>query len=410
VSGIEDGYASGRTGRILAGATILQTVPALNDDRVGRAALNLALAQLRCGARAIIAGGGGQLVGELQAVGGEWMEFALTSGHLLKRRRTLQAFRDLLAAERVELVHAHGPEMTRSAVAGARDASIPTVATYYGLPPRRPRRSFRANPLSQADAVLAYSQFAGDLLVRHCGVAADRIGVIAPAIDTAWFDPAAVSADRVAALRHEWQVRPDERIILAAAPLARGNGQMTLIDAVRMLVNGGLSDAVFVVGPAGGDDEAFAEAVDARIVAQGIGGTVRRVGACSDMPAAYAAADLVVLAAERTTAFEENAAQAQAMARPVVASSIGALPEIVLAPPRVPAENRTGWLVRPRDPLDLARGLASALMVEPEHWHMLGSRARQFAERKFSERRVTDATLAVYGALLEAGGARSMRR
>jgi glycosyltransferase involved in cell wall biosynthesis len=70
----------------------------------------------------------------------------------------------------------------------------------------------------------------------------------------------------------------------------------------------------------------------------------------------------------------------------------------------VPAENRTGWLARPRDVLDLARALAAALMIESEAWHTLGSRARQMAERRFSGRRVTEATLAVYGALLEGGG------
>jgi glycosyltransferase involved in cell wall biosynthesis len=410
VIGIEGGYPSGRTGRILAGATILQTVGALDDDRLGRTALRLALGQLRAGARALIAGGGGQLVGELQAVGGEWMDLAPATGHPLKRRRALQALRELLSVERVELVHAHGTETTRLAVAGTRGASIPLVASCYGLPARRSSPSFRAHPLSRADAVLAPSKFSADLIVRNYGVAAERIGVVPPALDNAWFDPGAASANRVEALRHEWQVRPEERVVLAAGPLGLGSGHLTLVDAVRLLVNGGLRDTVFVVGAAGSEDDAYAHALDARIVAQGLLGTVRRVGQCSDMPAAYAAADLVVGARERTTAFEEDAAQAQAMARPVIASNIGALPEIVLSPPRVPPEDRTGWLARPRDPLDLAHALAAALTVEPESWHALANRARQFAERRFSERRVTDATLAVYGALLEAGSAGSLRR
>ncbi len=410
MTGIDGGYASARTGRILAGATILQAVPALNDDRVGRAALNLALGQLRSGARAIVAGGGGELVGELQAVGGEWMDFDLTIGQPLKRRRNLQAFRDLLAVERIELVHAHGSEPTRAAVAGAREASVPSIATCYGLPPPRSSASFRADPLAQADAVLAPSEFAADLIARHRGVALERLGVIPPVVDTAWFDPAAVRTDRVAALRHEWQVGPDERIILAAGASAPASGHLTLVDAARILVNGGLREVAFVVGAAGIEDDDYAQALDARIAAQGLGAMVRRVRHCSDMPAAYAAADAVVVPTERKSAFEEDAAQAVAMARPVIASNIGSLPEIVLAPPRVSAENRTGWLVRPRDALDLARALASALMVESEDWHALGSRARQFAERKYSERRVTDATLAVYGALLGTDSAGSLRR
>ena len=410
MTAIEGGYASGRSGRTLAGATILQTVPALDDDRAGRAALNLALGQLRSGARAIVAGGGGQLVGELQAVGGEWMDFAMTTGGALKRRRSLQAFRDLMAVERVELVHAHGAEMARAAVAGTKDSSIPLVATYYGLPaPRRPSY-FRSDPLSQADAVLASSQFAADLITRHCGVAAERIGVIPPSVDTAWFDPATMRADRIAALRDEWQIGPADRVVLIAGALAPGNGHMTVIDAVRILLNGGLRDAVFVFGAAGADGEEYAEALDARIVAQGVDALVRRVGECSDVPTAYAAADLVVLATERKTAFLEEAAQAQAMARPVIAPNIGALPEIVLGPPRVAAEQRTGWLVRPRDPLDLARALAACLTAEPESWQALASRARQYAEWKFSEHRVTEGTLAVYGALLDAQGSGSLRR
>jgi hypothetical protein len=61
------------TARSLAGATILQLVPALRDDPVDHAAIEIALALLQSGARAMIAGDGGALVGELRAFGGEWL-------------------------------------------------------------------------------------------------------------------------------------------------------------------------------------------------------------------------------------------------------------------------------------------------------------------------------------------------
>ena len=57
--------------RSLAGATILQIVPALSDDPAGHAAVEIALALMQSGARAIVAGDGGPLVGELRAFGGE---------------------------------------------------------------------------------------------------------------------------------------------------------------------------------------------------------------------------------------------------------------------------------------------------------------------------------------------------
>src|SRR5664279_1384239 len=60
--------------RSLAGATVLQLVPALRDDPAGHAAVDIALALLQSGARAIIAGEGGPLVGELRAFGGEYAQ------------------------------------------------------------------------------------------------------------------------------------------------------------------------------------------------------------------------------------------------------------------------------------------------------------------------------------------------
>ena len=51
--------------RSLAGATILQLVPALRDDSVGQAAVDVALTLLQSGARAIVAGEDGPLVARL---------------------------------------------------------------------------------------------------------------------------------------------------------------------------------------------------------------------------------------------------------------------------------------------------------------------------------------------------------
>lgn len=92
------------------------------------------------------------------------------------------------------------------------------------------------------------------------------------------------------------------------------------------------------------------------------------------------------------------------MGRPLIASNIGALPELVRAPPRDPEASRTGWLVHPRDPLDLARTLAAALALGPEARQAMIRRARRFAETNFSPERVAAATLAVYGALLDNAG------
>ena len=56
--------------RTLAGATVLQIVPALRQEPVARTALDVAAALRQAGARALVAGEDGPLVAELTAANG----------------------------------------------------------------------------------------------------------------------------------------------------------------------------------------------------------------------------------------------------------------------------------------------------------------------------------------------------
>ena len=86
------------TPRSLAGATILQVVPALTDDPAGHAAVDIALTLLQSGARAIIAGDGGPLVGELRAFGGEWLPMPVDTLNPLRIRSNAKQLAAVIAA------------------------------------------------------------------------------------------------------------------------------------------------------------------------------------------------------------------------------------------------------------------------------------------------------------------------
>ena len=110
--------------------------------------------------------------------------------------------------------------------------------------------------------------------------------MIPRSVDTARFDPTAVSAERIALLRHAWGIRPGWRVILVPGRLAPEKGQLNVVDAIRLLVNGGMRGVAFVIAGNNRSDGEYAALMAERIEAQGIGGLVRRVGHCSDMPAA----------------------------------------------------------------------------------------------------------------------------
>lgn len=107
----------------------------------------------------------------------------------------------------------------------------------------------------------------------------------------------------------------------------------------------GVTDVVIVLA---GDPQgrvAYERELDALIAARGLQGIVHRVGHCADMPAAFRAASVVAVPSVEPEAFGRSAVEAQALGTPVVVSDLGAVPETVLAPPEVPAAQRTGWRV-----------------------------------------------------------------
>jgi glycosyltransferase involved in cell wall biosynthesis len=144
-------------------------------------------------------------------------------------------------------------------------------------------------------------------------------------------------------------------------------------------------------------------AIMQHIADAGVTALFRMVGHCSDMPAAFAAADIVVVSYIKPPVSGRVVAEAQAMARPVIASSAGALPECLLAPPRIADDLRTGWVVPPGEAEEFARALSEVLTLDAKAIGALGERARQFAAYIFSPESVVTATLEVYNSLLQAG-------
>ena len=100
-------------------------------------------------------------------------------------------------------------------------------------------------------------------------------------------------------------------------------------------------------------------------------------------------------------AFGRIAVEAQAMGAAMIASDLGATSETILAPPDVPASERTGWLVAPEDAEDLAQAIAEALDLGAAGRDGLALRARKRVAELFSVERMCAATLSVYETLLE---------
>ena len=386
--------------RTLAGATVLQIVPALREEAVARTAVNVAHALLQWGARAMIAANDGPLVAELKAFGGEWVPLRNATVNPFRLRKNARILEDLIAHERIDIVHAQSIGGAWSAQMAAAQIAVWLVTTLPDVPPASGLRAFWASALARGDRVIAPSNYAAGPIMARYEIARDRITVIPRGIDTGTFDPKAVAPERVEKLLKAWRIRPDERVVLAPGRVAPWNGQILLPDVARALLDSGARNFVFVVLGENRRHRKYARAVLRQAQEHGIHAVFRMTGHCADLPAAFLTAEVVVVPAIEAPVLGRVVAQAQAMGRPVVTADTGILPEHVVTPPEMPEDVRTGWVAKRGDPIEFARAISVALTLDQRSYQAMAARARQFAEYMFSPQSVAVATRAVYTSLL----------
>ncbi|HEX4829149.1 MAG TPA: glycosyl transferase, partial [Xanthobacteraceae bacterium] len=127
----DDSHAHPRT---LASATVLQIVPALREEPVARAALNVACALVESGARGLVAAEEGPLVAELTACGGEWVPLENATINPFKVRRGARILGRLIASEGVDIVHAQSIGGAWIANMAAARIPVSLVTTLLDVP------------------------------------------------------------------------------------------------------------------------------------------------------------------------------------------------------------------------------------------------------------------------------------
>lgn len=382
--------------------TIVQIIPDLDTGGAELSAIEIAGAISEAGGRAIVLSRGGRLEADLAAAGGELIRFPAATKNPAKIIANAFEIARIIKRESADLIHARSRAPAWSTLIAARRAGVPFVTTYHGAYNEQGSLKRLYNSvMARGDLVIANSHYTADLVRSRYGTPEERIRIIHRGVDMDRYDPAAIPADRVAAMRRAWGLREAERAVLHPARLSNWKGQTTVIAAAEKLKQQGqLEDIVFILAGDAQGREAYAEALRAQIASAGLGSSVRLVGHVTDMPAAFAASSAALVASIEPEAFGRTATEAQAMGCPVIATAIGAPPETVLAEPAIAADLATGWLVGPGEPDALADALAALFSRSPAETTEMGRRARARVAENFSLEAMKAKTLAVYDELL----------
>ncbi len=190
--------------------------------------------------------------------------------------------------------------------------------------------------------------------------------------------------DRLAA-RSLLGISPDEPLVGLVARLVPIKDVLTFLKAMALVIADIPQLAVMIVGD--GEERARLEAAAVQI---GLGTRCRFLGWRADLPVLYAAMDVLALSSINEGA-PVSVIEAMATGRPVVATAVGGVPDVVL-------DGRTGFLVPPRDPKALSAAV-SAILCDRQVADSFGKEGRRNALARFDAPRLVADIERLYASL-----------
>jgi len=365
---------------------VLQVLPELNAGGVERTTLEIAEALRAKGHTPHVCSNGGRMEPDFEALGARLHILNIGSKNPLKLRGHTKKLIDLIKSENIDIVHARSRAPAWAAHAAAKATGRPFVTTYHGIYNARLGAKRRYNAImTRGDLIIANSGFTKHHIVESHETNPDRIRVIPRGVDMTVFDPEKVTEKDIIEQRQNWNIEPEQKVLLLPGRLTRWKGQTVAIDALARLPKNWV---LVMMGDPQGRQKYVAELItQARKL--GLSDQIRLPGHSLDVPTALMAAHIVIAPSIEPEAFGRTVTEAQAMERPVIASAHGGPMETVI-------DGQTGILVEPKNDEELAKAITTA-----NGWSDFnGAKARTHVLTHFSKRQLQTKTLAVYGELL----------
>jgi glycosyltransferase involved in cell wall biosynthesis len=382
---------------VTGGIVVLIAVPTVEAGAADEGAVELARMLSASGHRAVVVSGGGRLEHGIAAGGAETVRLDLATRSPLRMLRNAFALRRIIAGHGCTVIHALARAPAWSALLAARMAGVPFMTTWYnGFREQNFLKRFYNGVMARGECVVAVNGRIADAIAARYGGAEARIVVVPSAIDVNVFDPALMTAPRIATARSAWDIGPDTRAIVVIGRILRRKGHHVVVRAARRLKDIGLRDFTFIfVGEDHGRSGYAGELWDL-VLATGTSDVIRLAGPPDDLPAAYGAATAVLSPVIQLEGSQRSLLEAMALARPVIASDLAAGPDTVLAPPAVAEDRMTGFTFRSGDDGELATTLIRVLSAPESVRLAIGRRGRDHALARLAAEDARTRMLALY--------------
>lgn len=373
---------------------VMQIIPELGAGGAEQGCIDVAAELVASGAQALVVSNGGARVRELARIGAVHIDMPVHSKHPFVMWQNIRRIRQVINRYNVNIVHARSRAPAWSAwkaCKGTQAHFMTTCHAPYNI--NGNAKLFYNSSIARGERVIAISDYVADYLRQNYKLDDSKIRTIHRGIQLERFHPTTVTPERMITLSRQWRIPDGANIIMLPGRLTRWKGHHVLIDALAILNRRDLF--CVIIGADQGRTEYRTE-LEATIQQKNLGGKVRIVDHCNDMPAAYMLATVVVSASTDPEGFGRVPVEAQAMGRPIIATDHGGAQETII-------RGQTGWLVKPGDPAALAAGIEEALSLTPHQRVILATRAMAHIAANFTREQMVDRTMDVYAELLKTG-------
>ena len=289
-------------------------------------------------------------------------------------------------APRLMHVHHVWPAADRYLAELAAAAGVPNlVITEHSLgrSHSRGQQSLKRRELNRAGAVTAVCGAVAETLVRDYGADRARIRVVPNGAEPP--DPA-VETPEALAIRTRYGATPLKPVWVCAGRLDPPKGQDVLLEAAARVRAAGLPFTLLLAG-----EGASRAALETQTRSLEIAEQVQFLGQVTSIGPVLLAADAVVLPS-RIEGLPLTLLEAMIRERPVVASAVGGIPEVI-------EDGVHGRLVPPGDAAALAEALET-FHRHPDAARRLGLEAGRRVRDQFTWKRVAEQFEAVYDEVL----------
>ena len=295
---------------------------------------------------------------------------------------------------KINIVHARSRAPAWSAYLATKLANVKFVTTFHGTYNFKSKlKKFYNSIMVKSDHVIAGSEFILNHIHTNYQVKA-KSSVVKRGIDEKYFSKKNVTEEEIKKLKGLMKINGEKFIILLPGRLTYWKGQKLFIEALNILNNQNLLENVYslIIGGHQGRIQ-YKEELMQLVKKYNLENKLKIAHGLNKMPVAYSISNLILSSSIEPEAFGRISVEAQSMEKPVLASDIGGSLETVI-------NNKTGWLFKNNDSVDLAGKIKMIMKTEQNVLDLIGRQGRKNVKENYTRELMVSRTLEIYKSLV----------